>query len=113
MKASGIDPGEFRDAQETWGEAATGWKKWSGWLDEHASPISERLVELAGVEPGSQVLDVAAGYGEPTPSRTSIAGVAALCGCSGRTARCAMAHRTRRTSNEAGDSAVSTPAEAD
>ena len=67
MEASSIDPGEFRNAQkESWDEAAAGWKKWSGWLDDHALPISERLVELAGVEPGSQVLDVGAGYGEPS-----------------------------------------------
>lgn len=75
MEASGIDPAEFRDAQkESWGEAAAGWKKWSGWLDEHASPISKRLVELAGVESGSHVLDVAAGYGEPTLTAARKAG---------------------------------------
>jgi SAM-dependent methyltransferase len=62
-----IDPAEFRDAQkESWGDAAAGWKKWSGWLDGHTSGVSERLVELAGIEPGSHVLDVAAGYGEPS-----------------------------------------------
>jgi SAM-dependent methyltransferase len=67
MESKAIDPVEFRDRQrEQWAVAAPGWKKWSGWLDEHAGPVSERLVELAGVEPGSSVLDVAAGYGEPS-----------------------------------------------
>jgi enediyne biosynthesis protein CalE5 len=67
MGSPEIDPAEFRQGQkESWGEAAAGWKKWSGWLDEHALPVSERLVELAGVESGSHVLDVAAGYGEPS-----------------------------------------------
>jgi SAM-dependent methyltransferase len=75
MEASGIDPAEFRTAQkESWDDAAAGWKKWSGWLDEHAHPISERLVELAGVEPGSQVLDVGAGYGEPSLTAARKAG---------------------------------------
>jgi SAM-dependent methyltransferase len=66
VQPNGPDPEEFRGAQrEQWDSAATGWKKWSGWMDRHASAVSERLVELAGVESGSRVLDVAAGYGEP------------------------------------------------
>src|SRR3954451_5826682 len=66
MESSAIDPAAFRDTQrESWDDAAVGWKKWSGWWDRYATPVSEQLVTLAGVEPGSHVLDVAAGYGEP------------------------------------------------
>jgi SAM-dependent methyltransferase len=36
--------------------------------------VSERLVQLAGVEPGSRVLDVAAGYGEPSLTAARAAG---------------------------------------
>jgi ubiquinone/menaquinone biosynthesis C-methylase UbiE len=62
-----LDPVEFRDGQrEQWNRAATGWDKWSELIDKGASRVSERMVELAGVEPGSRVLDVAAGYGEPS-----------------------------------------------
>jgi ubiquinone/menaquinone biosynthesis C-methylase UbiE len=32
------------------------------------------MVELAGVEPGSRVLDVAAGYGEPSLTAAAVAG---------------------------------------
>jgi len=75
VESKAIDPVEFRDTQrEQWDVAAPGWKKWSGWLDEGAGPISERLVELAGVEPGSSVLDVAAGYGEPALTAARKAG---------------------------------------
>ena len=67
MEANAIDATEFRDGQRRqWNTAATGWRKWSELIDSAASGISERLVELAGVKPGSQVLDVAAGYGEPS-----------------------------------------------
>jgi SAM-dependent methyltransferase len=75
MESSAIDPVAFRDGQkESWDHAAAGWKKWSEWLDRYAASVSERLVELAGVEPGSRVLDVAAGFGEPALTAARKAG---------------------------------------
>jgi SAM-dependent methyltransferase len=75
MEAKQVDPVEFRSGQrEQWNVAAGGWRKWSEMIDSAASGISERLVELAGVEPGSRVLDVAAGYGEPSLSAARAAG---------------------------------------
>jgi enediyne biosynthesis protein CalE5 len=75
MEAKRIDPVEFRSGQrEQWNVAAGGWRKWSELIDSAASGISHRLVELAGVEPGSRVLDVAAGYGEPSLSAARAAG---------------------------------------
>jgi SAM-dependent methyltransferase len=67
MEAKSIDAGEFRSGQKKqWDVAASGWRKWNDLIDQVASGISERLVELAGVEQGNRVLDVAAGYGEPS-----------------------------------------------
>ena len=75
MEANAIDAAEFRGGQrQLWNQAATGWKRWSELIDRGASGISERLVELAGVEPGSRVLDVAAGYGEPSLTAARRAG---------------------------------------
>src|SRR4051794_14023482 len=75
MESKGVDPVEFRTTQQQqWDSAATGWRKWSELIDRAASGISERLVELAGVEPGSRVLDVAAGYGEPSLTAARKAG---------------------------------------
>jgi ubiquinone/menaquinone biosynthesis C-methylase UbiE len=75
MEAKTVDPVEFRQRQQQqWNEAATGWRKWNELIDEVSSEVSERLVELAGVEPGSRVLDVAAGYGEPSLSAARKAG---------------------------------------
>jgi ubiquinone/menaquinone biosynthesis C-methylase UbiE len=70
-----IDPTQFRDAQrQQWDKAASGWDKWGPLFDESASIVAERLVELAGVEPGSRVIDVAAGLGEPALTAARAAG---------------------------------------
>jgi SAM-dependent methyltransferase len=75
MEVKAVDAVEFRHGQrQQWNTVAPGWRKWSEQIDKGASGISERLVELAGVEPGSRVLDVAAGYGEPSLTAARTAG---------------------------------------
>jgi len=70
-----IDPVDFRGAQRrNWDSAAVGWNEWREFNDRADRHISERLVELAGVRPGSRVLDVAAGYGEPALTAARAAG---------------------------------------
>jgi SAM-dependent methyltransferase len=70
-----IDAVDFRETQHTlWDAAAVGWKEWSEFTDSFAGHISERLVELADVQPGSRVLDIAAGYGEPALAAARKAG---------------------------------------
>jgi SAM-dependent methyltransferase len=69
MEAKAINPDDFREGQRIqWDSAATGWRKWNELIDNAASRVSERLVELAGVVPGSSVIDIGAGYGEPSLS---------------------------------------------
>jgi ubiquinone/menaquinone biosynthesis C-methylase UbiE len=75
MESKTVDSVEFRDGQQQqWNSAARGWRRWSDLIDGAASGISERLVDMAGVEPGSRVLDVAAGYGEPSLTAARRAG---------------------------------------
>jgi enediyne biosynthesis protein CalE5 len=70
-----IDAVAFRDGQkQQWDKASTAWKKYSDFIDENAKHVSQRLVELAGVTAGSRVLDVAAGYGEPSLTAARVAG---------------------------------------
>ncbi|HEY6638284.1 MAG TPA: class I SAM-dependent methyltransferase [Solirubrobacterales bacterium] len=67
MGAKSIDAAEFRDKQrDQWNGAAVGWNEWSEYMDGHTGGVAERLVEMAGVKEGDRVLDVAAGYGEPS-----------------------------------------------
>lgn len=75
MGSKGIDSAGFREAQHrNWDAAAVGWNEWREFNERADRHISERLVELAGVEPGSRVLDVAAGYGEPALTAARRAG---------------------------------------
>ena len=75
MSAAEIDPGEFRQGQrQDWNTASSGWRKWNELIDETTHAVSERMVELAGIEAGDRVLDVAAGYGEPTLTAARVVG---------------------------------------
>ncbi|MFP5389235.1 MAG: class I SAM-dependent methyltransferase, partial [Thermoleophilia bacterium] len=75
MEPKAFDPDDFREVQHrNWDSAAVGWNEWSEFNDRADAHISQRLVELAGVEAGSRVLDVAAGYGEPALTAAGKAG---------------------------------------
>jgi SAM-dependent methyltransferase len=70
-----IDAGEFRSRQrQDWDKASQGWRDWSELIDAGTGPVSRRLVELAGIEAGDRVLDVAAGYGEPSLTAAKVVG---------------------------------------
>jgi SAM-dependent methyltransferase len=61
-----FDPEQFKQAQrQAWGRSANGLKTWWPVLEEGGQKLSDKLVDLAGVRPGSKVLDVATGIGEP------------------------------------------------
>lgn len=75
MEATQIDPGEFRAGQRRdWDSAAQGWREWQRLIVGATGHVSRRLVELAEIEPGDRVLDVAAGFGEPALTAASAVG---------------------------------------
>ena len=49
----------------TWSSVTPGWRKHDGRLTQSFEIVSTTLLDKAGVRPGSQVLDVACGTGEP------------------------------------------------
>jgi len=66
MTMSNIDPSQFKQGQrESWDSVATGWQKWWKTIENGAQNLSIHLVELAKIKPGSRVLDIATGIGEP------------------------------------------------
>lgn len=50
---------------EQWNSVVDGWLRWWKVWERAAQPVSDRLVALAGIGPGSLVLDLATGLGEP------------------------------------------------
>ena len=61
-----FDPEQFKQMQrQSWGRTANGWKTWWPVLEESGQKLSAKLADLAGIRPGSKVLDVATGIGEP------------------------------------------------
>lgn len=62
-----FDPIKFKTTTRAqWENAAEPWHRWGPFLGEWLGPATERMLDLAGVQSGSRVLDVAAGAGEQT-----------------------------------------------
>lgn len=56
-----FDPIKFKTATRAqWENAAEPWHRWGPFLEEWLGPATERMLDLAGVQTGSRVLDVAA-----------------------------------------------------
>jgi SAM-dependent methyltransferase len=47
-----------------WQEAADSWHRWGSFIGEWLAEATDTMIDLAGIGPGSRVLDVAAGAGE-------------------------------------------------
>ncbi|MCA1979647.1 MAG: methyltransferase domain-containing protein [Thiobacillus sp.] len=57
---------EIRDQQrQTWDTFSAGWKKWDALVQRWIAPVGEALIQGARLGPAAQVLDIAAGTGEP------------------------------------------------
>lgn len=62
-----FDPLKYKQTtKEQWQTAAAAWNRWGPVLSAWLGPATEQMLDMAGVGPGSRVLDVAAGAGEQT-----------------------------------------------
>jgi len=61
-----IDSKQYKEElRHGYDNAAPGWQKWWETIERATQEVSKRLVELAEIKPGSKVLDIATGMGEP------------------------------------------------
>lgn len=57
---------QIRDQQrQTWDTFSTGWKMWDELISNWLAPVGEELIQSARLQDSSQLIDVAAGTGEP------------------------------------------------
>lgn len=73
--AQQLDPQAMKERQrQEWGAAAAGWRKHDERVRELTAPVTQRLLELASIELGHRVLDIACGTGEPALPAARIVG---------------------------------------
>jgi ubiquinone/menaquinone biosynthesis C-methylase UbiE len=64
-----FDPVQFKQTTRSqWENTAEAWDKWGTFVGRWLKPATDRMLDLADLGPGSQVVDVAAGAGEQTVS---------------------------------------------
>ncbi len=69
MTVQAFDPAQYKHAQlQEWNAVADGWRKWWEVIESGAQQVSDRMLEMAEVQPAQRVLDVATGIGEPAVS---------------------------------------------
>jgi SAM-dependent methyltransferase len=67
MSAAEFDPAAYkRTTTDQWQAAAEPWHRWGPTLEAWLGAATETMLDMAGVGPGSRVLDVAAGAGGQT-----------------------------------------------
>jgi ubiquinone/menaquinone biosynthesis C-methylase UbiE len=70
-----FDPDKFRQTTRAqWESAAEAWDRWGPLVGRWLGPATETMLDMAGIGPGSRVLDVAAGAGEQTLAAARRAG---------------------------------------
>jgi SAM-dependent methyltransferase len=69
MTTTAFDPVRYKETtREQWQQAAEAWHRWGPTLHSWLDPVTQLMLDLARVEPGGHVLDVATGAGEPALS---------------------------------------------
>jgi len=64
-----FDAAKYKNAQrEQWNKDGAAWRRWNPTLDRWYGGVTRHMLDLARIQPGQRVLDIAAGAGEPAVS---------------------------------------------
>ncbi len=66
---SSFDAAKYKNAQrEQWNKDGAAWRRWNPTLDRWYGEVTRQMLDLARIQQGERILDVAAGAGEPAVS---------------------------------------------
>jgi len=66
---SSFDAAKYKNAQrEQWNNDGAAWRRWNPTLDRWYREATRQMLDLARIQPGQRILDIAAGAGEPAVS---------------------------------------------
>jgi SAM-dependent methyltransferase len=64
-----FDAAKYKNAQrEQWNKDGAAWRHWNPTLDRWYGEATRQMLDLARIQPGQRILDIAAGAGEPAVS---------------------------------------------
>lgn len=64
-----FDAAKYKNAQrEQWNKDGAAWRRWTPVLDGWYGEVTRQMLDLARIQPGQRILDIAAGAGEPAVS---------------------------------------------
>ncbi|MFO1421552.1 MAG: class I SAM-dependent methyltransferase [Candidatus Competibacteraceae bacterium] len=64
-----FDAAKYKNAQrEQWNKDGAAWRYWTPFLERWYGDVTRRMLDLARIQPGQHILDIAAGAGEPAVS---------------------------------------------
>jgi len=64
-----FDAAKYKDAQrEQWNKDGAAWRRWNPTLDRWYGEVTRQMLDVAQIQPGQRILDIAAGAGEPAVS---------------------------------------------
>ena len=64
-----FDAAKYKNAQrDQWNKDGAAWRRWTPTLERWYGETTRRMLDLARIQPGQRVLDIAAGAGEPAVS---------------------------------------------
>lgn len=64
-----LDAAKYKNAQrEQWNKDGAAWRRWAPTLERWYGVATRQMLDLARIQPGQRILDIAAGAGEPAVS---------------------------------------------
>lgn len=70
-----LDKTQLKERERAiWSQAASGWRHRDAMLRKGTAPVTDKMLSLTRIQPGSKLLDIASGTGEPAISAAKIVG---------------------------------------